>query len=101
MANDTTTKVWDLDTAGVVHRGPVIIDGISITWTLSAGTVRQVTMTEVPDEEGAVGAEILYATATSVTVNLVQTQWFPVKGTFQGLNLTTITSADKVLVYTK
>ena len=101
MANDIKTKVWDLDTAGVVSRSPVIIDGVSITWTATIGTVKQVTLSEVNDENGSAGAEIFFATCQSVTASLLQTQFFPLKGTFPGLHLTTKTSADKILVYTK
>lgn len=101
MANDITTKVWDLDTTGIIWTGPVSIDGVSITWKLTAGTVKQVTLNQVDTEKRTDGAEIFFATQTSVTTDFVQTQFYPLKGTFDGVYLSTLTSVDKLLVYIK
>jgi hypothetical protein len=102
MANDIKTKVWDLDTVGVVSDNPVQIDGISITWLYTAGTVKQVTLSSIDPNDNKAGSEIFYATESSaVPITGNQTIFYPLKGIFQGLHVTTLTSAGKVLVYTK
>jgi hypothetical protein len=103
MANDITTKVWDLDTAGVVSVTGVIIEGISITWkTASAGTV----LMSVVNEQGAdrtAGAEVFSAKSLGATSAAIDnmTYFWPIKTTIPSLHLTTVADVDKLLVYTK
>jgi hypothetical protein len=102
MANDISTKVWDLDTVGVISVNPVQVEGISVTWTSTAGTQKEVVLSQVNQENRTAGAEIFSASRSSSTVGIAElTQYFDIQGTFHGMNLTTITSAAKILVYTK
>src|SRR3990167_5370553 len=103
MANDITSRIWDLDTAGVVSVNPVYIQGVSITWkTVSAGTVLMSQVSEGSAEQLA-GAEILSAKSLGATSAAVDnmTYYYPVEMWVPGVRLVTIADADKVLVYTK
>ena len=102
MANDITTKVWDLDTVGVVSVNPVIVDGVSITWTSTVGTIKTVVISQLNSDNQSAGSELLSVTELStIPTSGNLTRFYPVKGTFNGLHMTTITSAAKILVYTK
>lgn len=103
MANDITTRIWDLDTAGVISVNPVYIQGVSITWKVaSAGTVVMHMLSEGSAEQLA-GAEILSAKSLGATSAAVDnmTYYHPIELWVPGVRLVTIADADKVLVYTK
>lgn len=102
MANDITSKVWDLDTVGVISVNPVLIEGISITWNTLVGTIKAVVMSHVDSNEQTAGPELFSVTELStIPTSGNLTKFYPVKGTFNGLHMTTITSAAKILIYTK
>ena len=102
MANDIQTKVWDLDTAGVVSANPVQICGISITWTAGVGTVHQVTLSQVKPDTQDAGAELFFVTEMSTAIpSGKQTRFYPIETTSEGLHLTTFTKADKLLATLK
>jgi hypothetical protein len=97
MANTTTGKFWNLDTAGVVSINPVKIKDIKVTWKVaSAGTIE---LTEVDREDGQ-GSSILYAQtlgASSAAVDQM-TQIFPINNWVAGLTVKTITDVAKCVV---
>ena len=103
MANDITTKIWDLDTAGVVSVNPTYIKGISVTFKVaSAGTLLIDQVQEGASEQLA-GAEILSAKslgATSAGVDQL-TAYYPIDTICMGVRVVTIADIDKCLVYTK
>ena len=103
MANDINTKVWDLDTVGVISRSQVIIDKISVTWTSTVGTIKQLIISALEEPTAsAPGAEIVSITElSSIPTSGNLTRVYDIGGTYPSLHLTTFTSIDKLLVYTK